>query len=369
MRRAGVRTPVSRLAGGLSRVDLGALVEQAKSSDYFSGARLAAELRMFIPSASDALTRLGTEMRGRTDQLYLVGSGGSYANLITARYVLDRFLPLPVEAIPSFDLIWRQPVRLSRNSLVMFASQSGETEDTLEAVRYARSRGATTIAVVGKAECGIGDAADYRVPFGSAACYEAPLVAAIVLGAALVGEPAPRIISELLAGVRGLPEVIDRVMAFEEQRAAAKARAFLGSQHIYVLAAGPLSALGYKLAMSVIMENLRIGATYSDAVEFRHGPFEALTGVHPDLIVLLGTDESRELTLRVLELCVPYSGRLLVYDAADFGPLHPLLTPLVMNPVLQWLIVYSAILRGITDLDERIFMGHGVLSDSGASWP
>jgi hypothetical protein len=40
-----------------------------------------------------------------------------------------------------------------------------------------------------------------------------------------------------------------------------------------------------------------------------------------------------------------------------------------MNSVTQWLIVYSAILRGITDLDERVFMGHSVLATGGARWP
>ena len=56
-------------------------------------------------------------------------------------------------------------------------------------------------------------------------------------------------------------------------------------------------------------------------------------------------------------------------DAADFGDVHPLLVPLVMNSHTQWLIVYSAILRGITNLDDRVFMGRHVLATGGATWP
>jgi hypothetical protein len=60
----------------------------------------------------------------------------------------------------------------------------------------------------------------------------------------------------------------------------------------------------------------------------------------------------------------------MVYDAAEYGDdVHPLLAPIVMNSHTQWLIVYSAILRGITDLDERVFMGHNVLATGGAQWP
>jgi fructoselysine-6-P-deglycase FrlB-like protein len=104
---------------------------------------------------------------------------------------------------------------------------------------------------------------------------------------------------------------------------------------MYVLASGPLTPLAYKVALTVVMENIRIGGTFCDAMEFRHGPAEALERTQLDAIVLLG--------------------------------IHPLLTPLVLNSIPQWFIVYSAILRGITDLDARVFMGHGVLTD--APWP
>jgi fructoselysine-6-P-deglycase FrlB-like protein len=60
---------------------------------------------------------------------------------------------------------------------------------------------------------------------------------------------------------------------------------------------------------------------------------------------------------------------VLVFDAAEFDGCHPLLTPLVMNSVVQWFVVYSALLRGILDLDERVFMGHNVLAQGGAVWP
>jgi fructoselysine-6-P-deglycase FrlB-like protein len=121
--------------------------------------------------------------------------------------------------------------------------------------------------------------------------------------------------------------------------------------------------------MSVVMENIRIGATFSDACEWRHGPAEALERLRARFIVLLGTDASRAMTLRTIEFCRDHGSQVLVYDAAELGGVHPLLTPMVLNSHTQWLIVYSAILRGITDLDERVFMGHNVLATGGAQWP
>jgi fructoselysine-6-P-deglycase FrlB-like protein len=349
--------------------ELTAYVERAKRSDYFSGARLPGELRAFMETQEDSIRAIARDL-GSVDHVFLVGSGGSYSNLLSAKYVFDRLLPMPSDALPSYELLWRAPRLLTDRSVVFLASMSGDTEDTVEALRFARSQGARTVSVVGTLDSRLGREADHAIPYGSAACYEGPLVGAIVLGAALAGADAGSGLGdELIAGLHRLPETIERVMHQEEERAEAKARAFLGSTHVFVLGAGPLSALAYKFAMSVLMENVRIAGTYSDAVEFRHGPVEALERIRPDFVALVGTDESRAVTLRTLEFCQPRSSRFLVYDAAEYGDVHPLLTPLVLNSVLQWFVVYSALLRGILDLDERVFMGHGLLAAGEASWP
>jgi hypothetical protein len=61
--------------------------------------------------------------------------------------------------------------------------------------------------------------------------------------------------------------------------------------------------------------------------------------------------------------------RTLVVDAAAYD-VHPILAPLVLEVPLQWFAVYGALLRGISDLDERVLMGRGVLAQGeGATWP
>ncbi|MDX6567150.1 MAG: fructoselysine 6-phosphate deglycase, partial [Gaiellales bacterium] len=57
------------------------------------------------------------------------------------------------------------------------------------------------------------------------------------------------------------------------------------------------------------------------------------------------------------------------FDVADYPGLHPLLAPFVLKVPLQWFVVYSALLRGIDDLDERVLMGRNVLAAGGATWP
>jgi fructoselysine-6-P-deglycase FrlB-like protein len=349
--------------------DLAHYVDVAKTSDYFSGARIADDLERFVGDQGDACRRLADESES-VRRVFLVGSGGSYANWLSIKYLFDQLAPLPCEAVPSYELIWRDSSFVDAESLVILASFSGETEDTVAALRFAQAHGAKTVGIVRSANSTIGREADLVIPYESAACYEAPMVA-LCLYLARVSEGTPRAeeAAAMAASLAELPASLRRILAVEELRAESMAREFLHCTHMYVLGAGPLSALAYKVALSVLMENVRIGGTYCDACEFRHGPAEALERTKPDMMFLLGTDESRSMTLRTLDFCRKNGARILVYDAAEFGDCHPLLTPLVMNSVVQWFVVYSAILRGILDLDERVFMGRNVLAQDGAGWP
>ena len=345
-------------------------VAEAQESLYFSGAQIDTHLLSFLADQRDDCVSLGRSAAGLIEQLYIVGSGGSYAAALTARYILDSVLDLPIDAVASYDLIWRESVRLRSDALVVLISYSGETEDTVAALRRARECGARTIAIVGKADSTMAREADATIPYSNGAIFEIPIVALILLAAGLAeGTPTEPRVAPLVSDLDRLPGVLRRTLDVEATRAEGRARELLHDQHLFVLGCGPLSPLAYKVAMSVVMENLRIGATYSDASEWRHGPAEALERIRGTFIVLLGTDPSRDVTLRTTEFCEANGSRVMTYDAADFGDLHPLLTPIVMNSHTQWLIVYSAILRGITDLDQRVFMGHNVLATGGAQWP
>jgi len=117
------------------------------------------------------------------------------------------------------------------------------------------------------------------------------------------------------------------------------------------------------------MENMRIGGSVIESAEFRHGPAEMLDRRSADLAVLVGTDESREMTLRTLDFASEHGARTAVFDAADYPDVHPLLTPFVLKVALQWFIVYATLMRGIEDLDDRAYMGRQLLAKEGTSWP
>jgi fructoselysine 6-phosphate deglycase len=349
--------------------DQEAFVERSKESEYFSGARLAGDLERFLAERGDACRELGRELQG-AEHLYLVGSGGSLATLQTAKFILDGFVEAPSEALHGYDLSWRNPIRLGSESVAFFASYSGDTEDTAAALRFARNRGARTVGIVRGGDSTIAREADYVLEYDSTAIFELPIAALTLVGAGLAeGSSSEDASAQIATALSAVPAAVQAAFDKEEARAEERARALLSSRHLYVLGAGPLAPLAYKVALTVVMENIRIGATWCDASEFRHGPAEALERSQVDALVLLGTDESRAMSERTLAFLEEHGARTQVIDAAAYPPVHPLLTPLLLNPITQWFTVWSAILRGITDLDERVFMGRNVLAKEGHTWP
>ena len=349
---------------------LESLVERAKQSDLFTAPRLAADLDRFLREHGDPLRELTREARASGVQTaFFVGSGGSWASMYSGKYLCDRLTTLATDVSLSYELIWRTPRRLGPDSIVFIASWSGGTEDTLAALRHAKAAGARTVALVRSADSPIGREADVCIAYESTALYALPMAAVTLFAlewARLEGNGAA---DEITQGMALLPELIDGSFARDQARGEALAREYLPSQILYCVGAGPLYGLAYKFALTVYMENIRTHGSVIESAEFRHGPAEMLERQRPDMSFLLGTDESRALTERSLEVARTRGANTFVFDAADYPGLHPLLAPFVLKVPLQWFVVYSALLRGIDDLDERVLMGRNVLAEGGATWP
>ncbi len=326
------------------------------ADSYFAVERSADELALLLDTQTDVCREVADDLGIGAKNIYLVGAGGSLANLRPLKQIFDSLLRLPVEVYSGHELVGNEPQGLGSGSLVMLASNSGEVEDTLDALRFAKQRGARTVAIVAKPESTLAREADAVLPFHD---WDEPvMVPPLLVGlrlAATVGDAA--LASQLRAGLEAVPAALRRVVPVELGRAEQRAREFLGCAQLYVLGGGVLAGLAYKLAYNIVMENIRIGAAFIDASEFRHGPCEALERTRPELLVLIGTDWSRPQTLRTLEACRRGGAHTLVYDAADFGEIHPWLTPLVAYPAVEPFVIYSAVLRGVVDLAPRVQMG------------
>ena len=350
--------------------DLERLVEDAHASELFSSPHLEDDLARFFAGDAERLRELARDARASgIEQVYFVGSGGSWASMYSGKYLCDRLGGPAADVALSYELVWRAPRRLDSKALVFLASYSGATEDTLAALRFARSRGARTVALVNRAETPIGDAADVTIAYGSPGLYCLPMAAVTAFACEWAAAGGSREAAEIAERLSGLPALVGRAYRNGRDLGRDRAQTFAESDLVYCVGAGPLYGLAYKFGLTVFMENMRIHSSVIETAEFRHGPAEMLDRQAPDMAVLVGTDESRAMSERVLRLAGERGARTLVFDAADHDGLHPLLAPFVLKVDLQWFVVYSTLMRGIHDLDERAFMGHQVLAEGGATWP
>ena len=350
------------------------LVDQAIGSELFTSPRIEADLASFLGEQSASLTALARRTAdGDFNRVYFVGSGGSLANMASGQYLMDRFGGPAAEAFPSYEFTWRDPAALGPRSLVFLASYSGATEDTLAALRYANAKGAHTVALVRRRPSPVAVEAREVIDYDSTALYDIPLAAVTVYAAELArmtDSPRAHEAEAILTDLARLPAILGQVYRDAQAPALEQARDFLSASLLYCVGAGPLAGLAYKFALTVFMENIRVHGSFIESSELRHGPIEAFERQRPDMVFLLGTDESRSMTERAIEVSISAGARTLVLDAATYPTVHPLLTPFVLMIPLQWFTVYSALLRGITDLDDRVFMGHRVLATGpDATWP
>ncbi|MBN1965246.1 MAG: SIS domain-containing protein [Anaerolineae bacterium] len=351
--------------------ELARLVEQAKQSELFTAPRLEADLATFLAERAAPIKALAAEaLANGVQHVYFVGNGGSWANMVSGKYLLDRFSTLTSDVLTGYDLTWRNPPRLGPDTWVFLTSYSGNTEDTVQALRHAKSKGARTIGIIKRRDCTIAREADTAIDYDSTALYILPLATVYLFALELARLQGRDDVTPILNRLAALPPVLGRVFHDSEARAAALSQEFADSSLLYVIAAGPLYGLAYKFALTVFMENIRIHGSVIASDEFRQGPVEMLDRQGADMVFLLGTDETRDMTQRAIDVVRARENvRTIVYDMADYPDVHPLLAPFVLLVPLQWFTVYSALRAGIHDLDQRVFMGRRLLARGEATWP
>ena len=352
-------------------MELEQLVEKARQSTLFCAPVSGPDLERFLHEEGDRIRQMAYQALDEgIEHVYWVGAGNSWVNLFPGKYLLDKFTDLPSDVYTSYEFTWRNPKRLNKKSWVFLSSYSGATEDTLIALRHANQKKARTIALVNKPESPMGVEAGKTIAYNSKDLYLLPMAGAYLFALEVARLSGAGGIEEIIQGLEALPSLLRKQYIEEELPSRKLAEEFLDERLIYTLGCGPLYGLAYKFGLTVFMENMRIHGSFIETTEFRHGPVEIFDKEKPAIVVLMGTDESRPLVERVCTVCKTQGAHLLIFDAQKYPDVHPLLTPFALTIPLQWFAVWSTLMRGITDLDERVLMGRGLLGrGQGVTWP
>jgi glucosamine--fructose-6-phosphate aminotransferase (isomerizing) len=228
------------------------------------------------------------------DKVFVVACGTAYHSAMVAKYAIEHWCRLPVEVELASEFRYRDPV-LDRDTLVVAVSQSGETADTLEAVRHAREQKARVLAVCNTNGAQIpreSDAVLYthagpEIGVASTKTFLAQIAANYLVGLALAqarGTKYPdevaREFAELAAmpaAVREVLGTIDSARRIGQSLADAKAVLFLG-RHV-----------GYPVALEGALKLKELAYMHAEgfaAGELKHGPIALIEEGLPVVVIM-----------------------------------------------------------------------------------
>lgn len=229
------------------------------------------------------------------DKIIVIGCGtASYAGLV-AKYAIEHWVRIPVEVELAHEFRYRDPI-LTPRTLVVAISQSGETMDTLMALRHAREQGSKVLAICNTQGASIPREADAvlythagpEVAVASTKAFVAQITATYVLGlylAQLKGTVFRDEIGQTLDSLKAMPAKIqwvldtqpDRVQRAAEQLQDAQSFLFLG-RHV-----------GYPVALEGALKLKEIAYTFTEgfaAGELKHGPIALVDEGEPVVFIV-----------------------------------------------------------------------------------
>jgi glucosamine--fructose-6-phosphate aminotransferase (isomerizing) len=333
-----------------------------------------------IADTLDAVSGISPELFGdgafsafkAVDQVLILACGTSYYAGSVAKYWLESIAGIPTNVEIASEYRYRDSVPNPR-TLVVTISQSGETADTLAALKHARSLGmATTLTVCNVAtsamvrECKFAylTRAGVEVGVASTKAFTTQLVGLFLLTLALAqvrGRLTDAQEHAHLKALRHLPTAVQAVLALEPQ-IVAWSQAFTSKEHALFLGRG----LHYPVALEGALKLKEISYIHAEAYpagELKHGPLALVTAAMP-VVTVAPNDQLLEKLKSNLQEVRARGGELYVFADADtriesapgmhvirmpehYGPLSPILHVVP----LQLLAYHTAVARG-TDVDK-----------------
>ena len=228
-------------------------------------------------------------------KIHIVACGSAYHAGVTGKYVLEGLARIPVEVDVASEFRYRNPI-LEENAMVIVISQSGETADTLAALRESKTRGFKVLGIVNVVGSSIAREADSclytwagpEIAVATTKAYSAQLTALYLLAMKLGkvrGTVDEAEFQKLLADLRCLPDQIE-LMLGQKQKIQHFANRYLGARDIFFIGRG----IDYAISLEGSLKLKEISYIHSEAYaagELKHGTISLIE--EGTLVVALST--------------------------------------------------------------------------------
>ncbi len=307
-----------------------------------------------------------------TDRLTLVACGTANYACLVAKYWFEQLAGLSCEVDIASEFRYREPP-VSDRSTALFVSQSGETADTLAALRYCSGKAKTILSVVNVAESSIARESDLALPImagvevGVAStkaflCQLGALANLAILAARQRGKITPEKEAELVATLRGLPGLINQALALNDQ-IAKQTSELARAQTVLFLGRGAMFPMALEGALK-LKEISYIHAEGYASGELKHGPI-ALVDEEVPVIVLAPRDTLFDKTVSNMQEVMARDGQVMlvtdkqgaeiasegVWKTLIMPEIDPFFAPILYAIPAQLIAYHTAVHKG-TDVDQ-----------------
>ncbi|HVH67104.1 MAG TPA: glutamine--fructose-6-phosphate transaminase (isomerizing) [Gemmatimonadales bacterium] len=313
---------------------------------------------------------LTTEQCRRIRRIQIVACGTSWHAGLVGRHILEELVGIPVSVEYASEYRYGRQLRLP-GTVTIAISQSGETADTLEALRAAKATGSVVLGLVNvvgstiarESDGGIYLHAGPEIGVASTKAFTAQVVALLLLGLYLAqqrglpGEERRQLVQDLVR----LPELVERALAVEPQ-VRALAERFADSRNALYLGRG----VNFPVALEGALKLKEISYIHAEgypAAEMKHGPI-ALIDENMPVVCLAPKDAVYHKVVSNMQEVKARGGRIIAITSEGNGTLAsladhqiavpaspPLIAPVLTVIPLQLLAYHIAVLRGC-DVDR-----------------
>ena len=315
--------------------------------------------------------KLTKEHLRKLNRIQVIACGTSLHAAMVGKYIIESFCGIPVDVEASSEYIYRKTVT-DEHTLVIGVSQSGETADTLTAIKQAKSKGSHVLIITNRPDSTMAREADSLIPVSAGIevsvaatkSYIAQLTSFYLLALymAEIKESMPtKELNDIKAEMLVLPQKIEQILAHKEGIQAC-ARKYANTRDFIYIARG----INYPTALEgalKLKEISYINATCYPAGELKHGPIAMLDETMPVLSILMqgsvfekllsNSEEAKARNARMVALTNSSDPKL--DDLFDYiikvPEVHEFLSPIIATIPLQLIAYYIAEFLG-KDVDQ-----------------
>lgn len=315
---------------------------------------------------------LKKEIIEATEQIYIVACGSAYHAGVALQYVMEDLARIPVRVELASEFRYRNPI-LEKNSLVIVISQSGETADTLAALRLAKNKKIPTLAIVNVIGSTIAREADYvfytlagpEISVATTKAYSAQLIAGDLLAiqmAYMKGKIDSEGYKKLIIELQKIPNLIEKILLDSKERIQWFASKYANAKDVFFIGRG----IDYAVSMEGSLKLKEISYIHSEAYaagELKHGTISLIEDNILVISILTQSELYEKMISNMVEVkCrgaylmgITCAGNYKIEDTVDFALYLPktdehFMPSLAVIP-LQLLGYYVSVSKGL-DVDK-----------------